>query len=552
MGASATRTLRLLVAALLLTACPSAAPDPPSSPTGSADPSVVASPTAPGTGGSLKYGLSAEPSTLDPAAIGQVEDLEVVTALFRSLTRVAPDGSVQPAAATSWEPNEDASSYTFQLREGARFHDGTPVTAGDVVRAWNRLFAGAPVTVAPHAYHLAEVVGFDAALAGDGPLRGVRALDELTLQVDLVAPYEGFEAVVAHPSLAPVPLVAEEDPEGWREQPVGNGPFRMAEPWQHDQFIRVVRVDDHLPTAAHLDEVVFRISPGADGAATSYAEFEAGRLQVAEVPGPRLDEARRAHGSSADGYRGPGVIDGASATTYYFGFATDAPPYDDPEVRRALSLLIDRAGLAADLFEDTRSPATSLVPPSIPGHAADACTTCAFDPARARTLLEGRDVGTITLSIDDLPGQRAVAERVRFDIQAATGLQVEIVERSFSDHLDAIRSGEAQFFRLGWPADHPAADNVLRPLLHSSAAGDTNLSGFVNQEVDALLDRARRTRDVAGRIDLWRQAERLALDLVPITPVVHYRLSRVAAPEVAGLRFTPFGWADLSDVRLRS
>ena len=339
----------------------------------------------PQPGGTLRIGLVVDPVTLDPRFIVDDEGELVVDALFDPLVRLNDAGRPSPAAAESWEMDEDGTSFRFVLRE-ATFHDGTPVTAADFKRTFDRIADGAAEPPSFLAFLLEDVVGIEEAQSAGGPLIGVEVEDERTLRIELRRPNPSFLLTLADPSLVPTPPGADEDLEAYSAQPVGNGPFAMAGPREPGAFIRIVRHEEHH-AAPLLDEVLFTLYDPADGEAVQWAELVEGQLQVAQLVPSRREEAIELFGSSIDGYRGPGVLDGVRSPVYLYGFDVTRPPFDDVRLRRAISFAIDRERLSEDVTQGTRLPATALVPPGIPGAQPGACDACVFDPDRARELL---------------------------------------------------------------------------------------------------------------------------------------------------------------------
>lgn len=557
-------TLAALVGvALALSACSASEPEPGASPTVEETPTDVASPSAPATersrvGGTFRYALSADPESIDPRLVADEEGAAVVDALFDSLVALDDDLQVVPAAASSWTVSEDATEFEFTLREDATFHNGEPVTAQDFIRAFNRMVDGTADPRSFVAYQLAPVVGFDDAQVDGAPLTGLEAVDERTLRIRLRHPFAEFLEVLAHPSLAPVPQAADEDPDAFATAPIGNGPFEMAGEWLEDEFIRVARFDGYAGEPALLDEVVFQIYSNDPAQEAQWAEFQAGRLHFAQVPPQRLDQAVEEYGISDDGYTGPGVLDGITTTIYYYGFNTQQPPFDDPAVRRAVSEVIDREGIVTEITNETREVADAVVPPSLPAHQSDACRFCAFDAEAAAAHLAERpeDAAPIDAPIVLLHNtgrtHEAIAERVAGAIEEILSIEVDVRSADLPNFVQALRAGEMGIFRLGWQADYPSAGSYLYPLFHSSTIGQDNLTRYADPEVDALLDEARAELDQERRTELYRDVERRVLDAAVIAPIFVYRHNRVVAPDVRDFRFGPMGQADLTQVWLDS
>jgi len=550
-------------------------------------------------GGTLRIALTVDPASIDPRFVADDEGDLVVGALFEPLVRLDDLYTVVPGAAERWEVLDGGQRFVFHLREAA-FHDGTPVTAADFERSFTRLLDG---TAEPPSYlgHLLEpVVGAAEVQARGGAVEGLRALDERTLEVRLAAPRPGFLRTLADPSLVPVPESADRDPEAFAARPVGNGPFAMSEPREPGQFLRLTRNPDHHRRPS-LDEVVLLVYPDDSTRDAQWEDLLEGQLHVAEVPTGRVDEARERFGASIDGYRGPGVLDGTLSTVYLYGFDVDQPPFDDVRVRRALSLAVDRTALAEEVLAGTRVPAVGLVPPPVPGAQPRACAVCRHDPDAARALWEEvvaeyapgsaatdettdettedpdeepdgeateepgdgtdaapdapadappEDLARITLTHNRGRTHSAIAERMAADIEATLGITVDLQALDLSTVVERIREGRAGMFRIGWDSNQPDPGAYLVPLFHGAEAGRDNLTGYGDDQVDALLDAAQASGDAAEARQAWRDAERLILDDLPAMPLLWYRQSRVVAPDVAGLRWDAFGRVDLARVRL--
>lgn len=510
-------------------------------------------PTELGTGvdeGTLRYAIS-EPSALVPAEATTPSDFAVVGALFDSLTTWGPNLEAEPRAASKWSSDDDASRWTFELRAGATFHDGSPVTAADVEFAWE--LAVAEDTAAAH--HLQDVSGYDAVRDGDtDELAGVTALDERRLRVELKRPNAEFPSVVAHPALAPIPEDRwDEDPDAFQEQPVGNGPFALSEPWARGKFVRASRFEGwQNGDGPELAEVVFQ----ATDRETAFVAFQQERMDVTALPVGALEPARQRYGESADGYTGPGVLTGDQVALYSLGFTVDRPAVSEEEVRQAVSLAIDRRALVEDLREGNLTVARSLVPPGVPGSRDFACGSCRHDPDTAEELFEEHEVSDLTLWLNEGGGHEDVAEHLRRNLDAVgVDLTLRTVE-DFGAYLDALRGGRASMFRLGWTLDYPTLDNALRPLVHSSArpsGGEGfNYGGFADDEVDSLLDEARATLDGGlRRSRYWQAEERVLNQQQALVPLFFTRHRLIVSERVSGFVYTPMRTVDLAAVRIR-
>lgn len=496
------------------------------------------------SGGSLRIGLTGDPTAIDPRFVADWEGELVADAVFDSLVALDPNQQVVAAAADGWEVSDDGLRYTFRLREGARFHDGTPVTAEAFVRSFRRIADGTLQPRSELAEQLAPIAGYRTARRG-GRLTGVSAEGPRTLRIRLRQPHATFLRVLSHPGLAPVPEGA--DSAGFATAPVGNGPFAVAQPWEPGQFIRLRAVDEHA-RAPLLDEIVLQIYPrGASPQA--FEDLREGGLDVAPVPATRREEALRTHGRSDDGYTGPGLLDGSTMTVYLYGFDVTEPPFDDPVLRRAVSLAIDRRAIVRDLLAGSRLAAGGIVPPGVPGVDADPCDVCRRDVQAARALLEREGVEPPAEPVELVhpPGRThtAIAEAVAGHIREVLGWEVTATVRELGDYVggDADRG---DLFRMGFQPATPSMGAYLDPLFASD--GVLNLFGFRSRAVDGLLEQAARTQAPTERTALWREAERHVLDASVVAPLFVYRHELLVAEDVRDFRIGPTGRVNLERV----
>ncbi|MFT5223511.1 MAG: oligopeptide transport system substrate-binding protein [Glaciecola sp.] len=509
-------------------------------------------PTAASRGGSLRIGLGSNPRSIDPRFADDQDGLLVVDALFDSLTRHDGELTPVPSAAIAWRVSEDARTWTFTLDSQATFHDGSLVSASDFVRAFQRIADGRATPRSFQAHLLRDVVGWAEAQAKGVPLAGVRSTSLGEFEIQLLRPNADLADILVHPSLAPVPSGADERP-GWASSPVGNGPFAMAEPWAPNQFIRLVRASSR-PV---LDEVLFRIYADDLGNARQFLDFEAGQLHVAQVPSGSLVAALEQYGSAGDGADGAGVIDGAWATTYDYGFDTTRAPFDVAEVRQAVSLLIDRERIASEVMLGTRDAATGLLPLGLLGAEPRTCPWCRFAPEEARQLLEDAGIvldpeviGPLVLIHNQGSTHAQIAALIATSITAELGLELEVRELGLQEYAQALRNHEGHLFRMGWTSEHPMASSYLEPIFATSSLGGDNVTGFSDLQTDQLLRQSASTLERSERVLLGQQVQQRVAQLAPLAPVLDYRLYRVVDLRVRDFVMNPMARVDLARVSL--
>jgi peptide/nickel transport system substrate-binding protein/oligopeptide transport system substrate-binding protein len=495
-------------------------------------------------GGTFNFRIN-EPAFIDPVNLQESEGTQVGQAVFDSLVQFDPlTSEVKPAAAERWETNDDATVWTFYLVKGAKFHDGTPVTAADFKYAWERICN--PENKSEISYHLAAVKGYNEMQDGTATeLSGVKAIDDTTLEVTLTEGFADFEYVVGHPALAPVPKAAvEKDPTAFSEMPIGNGPFKMSEPWAHDQYVKVEKFADYYGDEPNIDGIEFKIIGDTDSA---FLEFQAGNLDFTDIPTGQIQTTVDQYGESPDGYTlnpGEQVSLGAEQAIYYLIINNEDAVMKNEKVREAISLAIDRQDICDKVYENTRVPATGIVPPGIVGHEEGAFQYSKYDVEAAKKALadagypDGAGFPTIKLDYNTGSNHQDVLALVQEDL-AAIGITSELQGTEWAQYLDKCSAGDYQIGRMGWIADYPIMDNFLYPLF-KTGSGD-NYSRYSNPDVDTKLSEARTTTDGAERVKLYQEIEKTVGDNATVVPMVYYRHTRVVSDRVNDGIYTPNG-----------
>ena len=514
--------------------------------------------SGPTKGGTMSFYIG-EPAYIDPYNAQETEGMQITQAIFDSLTTFndLDSSKVLPAAADSWESNADATVWTFKLNPNGKFADGTPVTAKDFVYAWNRIVNPETINTATGkpdpsiiSYHLGFIQGFDEVAEGKGTeMSGLKAIDDTTLEVTLSQSFADFEYVVAHPSLAPVPQALVENgveyadatvPYG--EMPVGNGPFKMAEPWSHNQFVKVARNDNYVGEAALLDGVEFRIFKDPE---TAYTEFEAGNLDFTQIGEGKIKDAVAKYGESPDGYTvapGEQVLLGAETSTYYLILNNENEFLKNKDLRRAISLAVNRQAICDTVFEGTREPADSILPPAMAGYKQGAWPDSKYDMEAAKQALVdagfpgGEGLPTFKLSFNSGGGHEKIMELVQSDL-TAIGIKTEFESADFPVYLKQLDEGNHEIARFGWVADYPIAYNFHYALFDSNS-GD-NKALYKNPAVDKAIAEGQTITDSAARIAKYEEIDATIGADVPVAPLMFYKHHHVGSDRINDFVFSP-------------
>ncbi len=549
-----------LVAAVAASGCaPKAAPE-----------GGGAATSEPTKGGTMSFYIG-EPAYIDPYNTQETEGMQVEQTLFDSLTNfdAADPTKLVPAAALSWEPNADATVWTFKLNPKGTFSDGTPVTAKDFVYAWNRIANPNTINTSTGkadpsiiGYHLGFIKGYDEVSAGKAEeLSGLKAVDDTTLEVTLSQPFADFEYVAAHPSLGPVPQQYVENgvPTGsgettvaFGDMPIGNGPFKMAEPWTHNQSIKTVANETYaLGDLPYIDGVDFRIFKDPE---TAYTEFQAGNLDFTQIGEGKIADASAKFGVSADGFTvnpGEQALLGAETSTYYLILNNENKYLKNKDLRKALTLAINRQAICDVVFEGTREPADSILPPAMAGYKKGAWADSKYDMEAAKQALvdagypEGKGLPTFKLSFNSGGGHEKIMELVKSDLDAI-GIKSEFQSADFPVYLKQLDEGKHEIARLGWVADYPIAYNFLYALFNSKS-GD-NKALYKNPAVDTAINDAEKITDPAARAEKFAEIDATIGADNPVIPMMFYKHHHVGSDRLNDFFFSPLYFGDFQKV----
>ena len=470
----------------------------------------------------LRINLSTEPPTLDWTLATDNTSIQVIEQLMRGLTHMGPGLEPEPGLAERWDVSDDGLRYTFQLRRDVRWSDGVPLEAGHFVYAWQRLLL--PETAAEYAYFLFPVKNARALNSGrisDPDALGVRALDAHTLQVDLEEPLVFFPSLTTFMVTFPLRRdLLRQHGSAWIEpQHLATlGPFTLEE-WRHEYKIVLAANPDYYGSPPGVDRVVgYMVEEGS----TALVLFEQGLLDIVRLPPLEIRRYRE-----RPTYRNLGLLRG-----YYYGFNTALPPFDDPRVRRAFAMGIDRREFPK-VLQGGEQPTGSWLPPGMPYSNPE--IGLPFDPEAARALLAqaGFDRGQrLRVVYNTDQRNKLVAENVQAQWRRNLGVDVELVNREWKVFLKELATRPPPVYRLGWGADYPDPHNFMNLFTTGSA---NNHTGWGNPRYDALVEQAARERSVARRQALYDEAQRILCEQdVPIVPFFVAPLNLAVAERVRG------------------
>ncbi len=479
-----------------------------------------------------------DPSTLDPLRIQDPGSVLVARQLYEGLTRWDPIvEKVRPAAAESWRISNGGRVFTFKLRDGMTFHDGSPVTSQDFRFAFDRI--ALKENSSELAYILDRVAGFTEVnqLGKSRHLAGIATPTDQILTITLSEPFYDLPAVLTHPALVPLAERRVNKIDEFLAAPVGNGPFKMAEVWAPGQPVILEAFPGFIETP-DLDGIRFLPYPDA---AASWLQFRDGDLDVAEVPAGQIQDAEKTYG--AQGFR-------PFLASYYYGFNLRSEALKSIALRKAVNRAIDRDEIADSIYKGTMTPARGIVPAGMPGFQENICVVlCKHSPQVASDLVDGlkKKERSVTLEFTKGEPHDDVARLIKSDLEQV-GLNVTVRSFGFDRYLRRLRDQDQGLYRLGWIGEYPVPDVFLSPLFESDSPD--NHTGFRSRKVDALLARAHAEPSHGRRDQIYIEAEKAILRQVPIAPIGSFVTHWATQPNVQDLNFDVMGGFDATDVFL--
>ena len=496
----------------------------------------------------LAVQIGPDPETIDPALNSAVDGGNMLLHSFECLLTIDQDGKIAPGQAETWEVSEDGLTWTFHLRDGLKWSDGSDLTADDFVYSWKRVCD--PVVAAPYAETvLGMVKGYDEAIDGNLDALGVSAPDDSTLVVELANPCSYFGSLAAFATLSPVQeATIEANGEAWATAPetyVSNGPFYMTE-WVPGSHITFSKNPYYWNAdAIKLDRLKFVLMEDSNAAYSAYQTGEV--LMIKDVPTEEIPSLT----GTDDFYVDPII------GTYYISLNIQKAPFDDVNVRKALSLAIDREYVASTLMQGTYTAAGNFMGPgwmdtdgtefmSNANGGKPYIDTTNFEAnlEEAKQLLadagypDGEGFPTISYTTNDAGYHKVVAEYLQQAwAELGIDLQVNIVE--WSSFTPMRRSGDFEVARNGWVGDYSDPSNMLELFCTTNGNNDGK---FSNADFDAAIDTSRSTLDAAERSTALHTAEDILMDQAGCIPLAYYNDFWLQSSKITGAWHSAYGY----------
>ena len=502
---------------------------------------ALAAQVPPGTALAEKQELvrnnGSEPSSLDPHKVESDVENNIISDLFEGLVSVSPAGEIEPRLAEKWE-NKDNTVWTFHLRPGVTWSDGTAITAQDIVWSWQRLVS--PLTASPYASYPGNmhiVNGAEIAQGQKAPeTLGVKAVDDATLEVTLTQPNAAFLAMLAHPSLVPLDKVLiSRYGDKWTkpEHIVTSGPYKLSQ-WVVNERIVAERNPRYWDNAHTVINKVTYLPISFETADVN--RYKAGEIDIVyTVPINQFAQLKKTMGDQLDV--------SPQLATYYYEFNTTRPPFNDPRVRRALNMALDKDIIAEKVLGQGQRPAWLISQPDIGGVKLHNPEYASWPRekriAEAKKLLSEAGYNETHPLVFNLLYNTSESHQ-RIAIAASSmwkknlGVEAKLQNQEWKTMLDAMHTHNFDAVRYAWIADYDDAATFL----NNFRTGDSeNTSQYSNPAYDEALRNAAKASDSTARGKFYQQAEDLLGQDVPAIPVYHYVRTHLVKPWVGG--FTP-------------
>ncbi len=511
-----------------------------------APPSTVAEQPAEEPSGGVFRRLWSDPPTLDPHLASDTTSAGLVVEVFSGLVALDTDLRLVPDIADRWEIDDTGTLYTFHIRDNAKFHDGSRVTAGDF--KWSLERAVNPDTASPVAdTYLSDIIGVEAALDGEiTDISGITVIDDSTLQIQIDAPKTYFLAKLTYPTAY---VLDRENVEAggrtWTDNPNGTGPFKLKE-YRIGERIILERNEHFYKEPAHLDAIAMNLAGGQ-----SMAMYENDEIDITGVGLFDLDRVLDPN----EELNKELIVAPPDFSISYVGFNASKPPFDDPKFRQALNHAVDKRLIAAEVLSDLVEPAYGILPPGFPGYNPN-LTGLEYDADLARQLLEESKYADPATRPDIIVTVPGTGGSIGLDLEVVIemwkqelGVEVEIQQVEWATYLqDLDRQRFQAYGGLGWQADYPDPQDFLDILFHTDSS--INHGSYSNPELDAILEEARTEQDVERRTQLYNEAEQIIVDDAAWLPLWYTGERYVLIKDyVDGYRVTPMIVPKLRQIR---
>jgi dipeptide transport system substrate-binding protein len=494
----------------------------------------------------LVYCSEGSPEGFDPAlyTAGTTFDASSHPVYNRLMEFVTGTTDVEPGLAESFEASDDGLEYTFHLRQGVKFHSNDQFTPTRDFNADDVVFSFERQRLDDHPYHTVSGGSWEYFESMSMPdlISSVEKVDDYTVKFVLTRPEAPFIANLAMDFASILSAEYAEammdagTPEMLNQAPIGTGPFSFVA-YQKDAVIRYARNDEYWKDPAALENLIFAITPDAS---VRYQKLQAGECHVMPYPNPADVQAMKDNPDI-------NVLEQEGLNVGYLAYNTQQAPFDNPNVRKALNMAIDKQAILDVVFQGTGEVAKNPIPPTMWSYNDDV-EDHPYDPEAARAMLEEEGVTDLSMKVWAMPVQRPynpnarrMAELIQEDF-SQVGVNVEIVSYEWGEYLERSSAVDRDgAVLLGWTGDNGDPDNFLAVLLGCDAVGNSNRAQWCHEPFEELIQEAKTVTNNDERIPLYEEAQVIFKDQAPWATIAHSVVFMPMRPEVEGYKVHPLG-----------
>lgn len=481
----------------------------------------------------LYLATSSDPRGMDPAWVDDGESTKVMNQIYETLFKYKKDSTeVEPCLATDWQISTDGKEYTFHLRKGVKFQDGTPFNADAVVYNIERQLPPKAKDDMPYASFTF------------GEVQKVEKVDDYTVKFTLKEPYTPFLANLAMALAAPIasPTALQKNNDNINENPVGTGPYKFVK-WDKGQSITLERNTDYWGAKPDADKIIFKIEKENSVRAS---DLIAGQIDMTDEVDPNDIPKLQQNNIT--------IFKDAGMNINYMAFNCSRAPFNNPKLREAISHAINRDELVKYLYQGYAEVANSPLPSFIPGYD-DKVQPYNYDPDKAKQMLKDLGMENLTIKMitysnarpyNPVNGQK-LAEAVQ-NYLTKVGIKSTIETYQWTDYKQKAFQGEGDIMFYGWIGDNGDADNFLSLFDSKEISSSLNTAKYSNPEVDKLLAEARTTPNGDARNNLYKQIQEIVAKDAPWLPISHAVNLGASASKISGFYVHRTGSIFLKDV----
>lgn len=492
----------------------------------------------------LRLNNGAEPTSFDPPMGFDSYSWSSLNNLMEGLTRLGQDHNPEAATAEKWDVSKDGKTYTFHIRENAKWSNGDPVTAGDFEYEWKRLLD--PKTGSPAAFLGYFIEGGEAFNTGKGSKDDVKvkAVDEKTFEVVLTSPQAYFLSVIANPAFFPInQKVAEANPKWFAESNtfVANGPFKLTK-WEHDSNMEMAKNENYWDAAnVKLDKVTWAM---VNDPTTEYQMYQNDELDTSAIPAEASEQIFKEGKEQIEDQAG----------TYFYRFNLKLEPFQNVNIRKAFAMAIDQQQIVDFVTKNKEKPAHGFVSngfnqPDGKDFREAGGDLIKFDAKEAKALLEKgmkeegyKKLPAITLTYSTSPDHQKIAETIQAMIKENLGVDIKLANMEWNVFQEEQKKFKFQLSRSSFLADYADPINFLE----NFQTGHTmNRTAWSNKKFDQLIKDAKNEADETKRFEMMHEAEKILFDEMPIIPIHFYNQVTLQKDNVKGIVRHPVGYLEL-------